>query len=206
MAVTPILMEMIERHDERSPNEAERGTKQLWDIGVRGDDFRGAVARCVNRGQSKLADVRAALDPIRDKAVPERVFLQTQEHEYVSVLETLNEYLSRDWNPVPAASAMSMGPGMGGGSVAPYPMRMTPRTGGFPRWILAPVIFLVVFGGLFVAKGRQFLSKSSAATSASVTTTTASAPVSKAGSGAASRQRCRDRYGSSSERDAYETG
>lgn len=180
MAVTPILMEMIERHDEGNPSDPEKGTRQLWDLGVRGDDFRGAVARCMNRAQDVLNNTRGALDPIRDKAVPERVFLQTKEHDYVSLIETLTDYLNRDWNPpMMQSGAMSMGPGpaMGSGAM-PFPSHMPVKTGGgFPKWLLAPLILIIVGGALFATKGREWLAARNAAAASASVAPSASAPV-----------------------------
>lgn len=181
MAVTPILMEMIERHDEHTTSDAEKGARKLWDLGVRGDDFRGAVHRCLNRAEEKLASLQAAFAPIQNQAVPERITLQSRIQDYQSLISTMRDYMSQDWSTAMAPSAMPMGSMMPGGAPMPHPahMPMARSGGGFPRWILAPVILVLAAGGFFVTKGRQLLAARSAAAASASAAPSASAPAAK---------------------------
>jgi hypothetical protein len=199
--VTPILLEMIEQHDEHTTSDAENGARRLWDLGDRSDDFRGAVSRCLNRAREKLTSVQAAFAPIQHQAVPERVTLQSRIQDYQSLVETMSEYQANDWSPVdapPAYAAQPSGP-YGAQPSGPYgaqPSAMFPQhsfgarapgtSGGFPKWLLAPVILLVVGGIFFATKGRAMLAKheASAATSGATSSTAspkASAPSANAG-------------------------
>jgi hypothetical protein len=145
--VTPILVEMIEQHDDHTTNAAERAVRQLWDLGVRTGDVRGAAARCMNRGRDKLQTLQAAFAPIQDKAVPERVALQARIQDYTSLVETMEDYFGREWSAAitPAASAQLQAPPV----VVP-----TRRSSGLPRWLLAPVLIAAALGGVFVLRSR----------------------------------------------------
>jgi hypothetical protein len=176
--VTPVLLEMIEQHDEHTTSDAERGITKLWDLDVRTDDVRGAVARCLNRGREKLASLEAAFAPIRDKAVPERVTLQSRIQDYTSLVETMQDYLQRDWtpsSPPPPAPSYAMGGGAPSFTASsPTPAFPPPRaSGGFPKWILAPIVLAVVAGGLFFARARSKASPTATAapSSAQITAT-----------------------------------
>lgn len=174
--VTPHLIEMLERHDEHTVSDAENAIGKLWDLEVRTDDVRGAVARCLARAKEKLATVKAAFAPIQDKAVPERVTLQSRIQDYTSLVETLEDYMGRDWNEhraqAPAASYAAPMP-----IARPMPARPVPSSGGgFPKWVLVPVILAVVGGGLFFARGflaKQRSASNVPASSASVTSASA---------------------------------
>ncbi|MEI9885771.1 MAG: hypothetical protein WDN08_04580 [Rhizomicrobium sp.] len=109
--VTPVLLEMIERHDEHTTSDAERGARKLWDLGVRGDDFRGAVGRCLSRAQEKLVSLQAAFAPIQNQAVPERVTLQSRIQDYTSLVDTMSEVQREDWSTgVSVVAAPSFAP------------------------------------------------------------------------------------------------
>jgi hypothetical protein len=188
--VRPILIEMIERHDEHTTSDAEDGARKLWDLGVRDDDFKGAVARCLNRAEEKLASLQAAFAPIQNQAVPERVTLQSRIQDYQSLIGTMRDYMNEDWGQGPqpvspyAATQMSMSPPPG----PPGPWSHMPShvpamkpSGGFPKWIIAPLVLVLVGGAFFVTKGRAMLAARGATPAASssalaITTTAAKVP------------------------------
>jgi hypothetical protein len=167
--VTPVLIDMIESHDEHTTSDAEGAVQQLWDLEVRNDDIPGSIARCLNRAREKLTSLQAAFAPIQDKAVPERVHLQSKIQSYQSLVETMQEYAAKDWRPAMQAPAgypqQAYGPPPGypqqPQSFAPpphppygqpYSMPAPAPSGGFPKWILAPIILAIVGGGLFAAR------------------------------------------------------
>jgi len=177
---------MIEQHDEHTTSDAENGARKLWDLGVRNDDFKGAVARCLNRAEEKLVSVQAAFAPIQNSAVPERVTLQSRIQDYQSLVGTMRDYMNEDWGNGAdqfaggGSSQNSFAPSPGGFSQPPQQQGSWPgqsgamsmpampkMPGGFPKWILAPVILLLVGGVFFVTKGRSMMSKDHGATSAS---------------------------------------
>ncbi len=193
--VAPVLLEMIERHDEHTTSDAERGATKLWDLGVRGDDFKGAVSRCLNRAKEKLTSLQAAFAPIKDQAVPERITLQARIQSYQSLIDTMSGYLAEDWGT--GISIVEAPPPAPQGLPAPIPYPQTPppsqraSSGGFPKWILVPVLLLGAGGIFYVVKGRAMTSNNAAATSsATVTsaavTSTAAPPGTAAGSAKAS--------------------
>lgn len=148
--VAPHLLEMIENHDEHTTSDAEQAVNQLWDLEVRNDDVRGAVMRCLHRAREKLASLQAAFAPIQDRAVPERITLQTRIQDYTSLVQTMQDFAGRDWSPAPlrpyAPSAFPP-PGMSV-STPPKPSR------GSPVWLLAPVLLVLAIGGVAVTKVR----------------------------------------------------
>src|SRR4051812_14973192 len=98
MNVAPILLEMIERSDEHTTSDAGRGARKLWDLGVRSDDFKGAVGRRLNQAREKIQSLQAAFAPIQDKAVPERIFLQQGIQDHQSLIEDFEELMREDWH------------------------------------------------------------------------------------------------------------
>ena len=55
------------------------------------------MERCLNRAREGLATAEAAFAPIADKAVPERVRMQTQIQDYRSLVEEMSEWVS-EWD------------------------------------------------------------------------------------------------------------
>lgn len=193
--VRPILVEMIERHDEHTTSDAEDGARKLWDLGVRDDEFKGAVARCLNRAEEKLVSLQAAFAPIQNQAVPERITLQTRIQDYQSLIGTMRDYMNEDWGtaaPSPFAATQFAPPGsypqmqpqmqpqaQGGWPQASMAPALPTSGGGFPKWLLAPLVLVLVGGIFFATKGRAMLAKSPdvPASSASAVSTAANAKV-----------------------------
>lgn len=179
--VTPVLLEMIERHDEHTTSDAENGARKLWDLGVRGDEFRGAVSRCLRRAREKLQALQAAFAPIQNQAVPERITLQSSIQDYQSLVETMAGYEHEDWSRgasegivpalAPAGIPMQNMPFQHG---APASVAAPHAAGGFPKWIVAPVILVAVGGIFFATRGRAVNAGATAAASASAPVATAS--------------------------------
>jgi hypothetical protein len=178
--VRPILVEMIERHDEHTTSDAEDGARKLWDLGVRDDDFRGAVGRCLNRAEDKLRSLQAAFAPIQNQAVPERVTLQSRIQDFTSLIDTMRGYQNEQW--VQHVSAPSMGPA-NGPSFPPNQGWSTPSMaaqprpgGGFPKSILVLLILLFVGGGFFATRGRAMLAAHRAAAAAQASVSASAVP------------------------------
>jgi hypothetical protein len=177
--VSPILLEMIEQHDEHTTSDAEKGVRQLWDLEVKNDDVRGAVGRCLNRAREKLVSLKAAFAPIQNQAVPERITLQSRIQDYTSLVETMEDYLGREWVAAPAPAAYgapaAFAPSAGNSMNSPMAQRpfVPPAaSGGFPKWVVAPVVVALVAGAFFATRGRASSTATTSATSAA-----ASVPV-----------------------------
>lgn len=192
--LTPLLIEKLEQSDEHTTSDAEGAIRQLWDLGVRNDDVKGALSRCLNRALTRLAHYEAAFAPIQNQAVPERVTLQQQIQDHKSLCETLDEYAKNDWDPeenaAPAAPAFGGAPMQAFGNAPRQPqggfggmpnmnmpnMPSFGKKGGFPAWILAPVILLGVLG----IGGVAFLRSRAASGAANAAVASASATIASA--------------------------
>jgi len=94
----PVLRECLEQHDEVTVSEAEQAIRDLLSVfGQYNDDVKGDIARCLGRAQDRLQNFQAAFAPIQDKAVPERVRLQSNIQDFTSLVETLEEAL-QEWD------------------------------------------------------------------------------------------------------------
>lgn len=169
--VTPILLEMIENHDDETTSDAESATRSLWDLGNRSDDFRGAIQRCLNRTREKLRSLEAAFAPIQNQAIPERIFLQSKIRDHRSLVETMNEYANENWNSRPAFEEYqsSSVPATRHGAPA-----VSPRSSGTPKWIAVPIV-LAVAGSVVFATRTHRIGQSPLLTSAASATATAAA-------------------------------
>jgi hypothetical protein len=183
----PHLMEMLERHDDNTTSDAEKAVRKLWDLEVRNAEIPGAIQRCMARAKERLQAQQAAFAPIQNQAVPERVFLQSSIQDFTSLVATMQEYAANDWSASSATEEASAGPSFAQapGYAAPagggFAMPTRPASsGGFPKWIIAPVVVVIVLGGIGV---RALLSRSSApsaSASSTATAATTSAPTTKA--------------------------
>lgn len=90
--------------------------------GADAEDLQGDIGRALNRGKDRLAVHEAAFAPIRDKAVPERVKMQSAIQDYTSLIEELTEVLE-DWEEGEADSddSGSFGASAGGGAMTQAP-------------------------------------------------------------------------------------
>ena len=128
-----LLHECVEQHDQFTVSEAEAAAGDLKMFAAEGflsaaesSDSEGAIGRCLARGQEHLANLRAAFAPIADKAVPERVKMQSAIQDYTSLTEELRDMLE-EWEdnysaPERGALPTAIPTGNGGpGSVALRP-------------------------------------------------------------------------------------
>lgn len=180
--VTPVLMEIIERHDEHTTSDAEDAARWLWDLGNRSDDFRGSLLMCLNRAREKLATLQAAFAPIQHKAVPERVTLRARMSSYESLVQTMEGYLNEVWQVAAPPPAHFAPPAFH----APSP----PPSRGFPTWVLMLLVPLAI-GGVFVAnrvRHARAMAQVGAATAPAASTppSAAAAPAAPAPTPAAS--------------------
>jgi len=121
-----LLHECVEQHDQFTVSEAEAAAGDLKMFAAEGflspeesSDSEGALARCLGRGEEHLANLQAAFAPIANKAVPERVTMQSAIQDYTSLTEELTEMLG-EWDEnysAPQAGAGPMG-NRGAGDVA----------------------------------------------------------------------------------------
>jgi hypothetical protein len=163
-ACVPVLIEMLERHDEHTASDAEDAARRLIDIGESTSDVKSALARCLNRAEEKLATLKAAFAPIQDKAVPERVTLQSRIQSYTSLVSSLQQHLA-EFRPAqaqvsaPAARAAS-----------------APKKGGVS--FALPFVAVLVLGGggaaYFLTRSNAPSASLSAATPAAESASTAS--------------------------------
>lgn len=189
--VTPLLLEMLETHDDDTANNAEGAINKLWDLEVRTDEVKSAVVRCLNRAKDKLATLQAAFAPIQNQAVPERVFLQSKIQDFTSLVETMEDFASRDWSPVeaeaaaPEAPSFSVPMGKPATSHIPASLRAPSPGGGFPKWVLAPVAIVALGGAFFVLKSTVLKPKPEAAATPAAASATVASGVTPAANQAA---------------------
>lgn len=159
LAAVAVAIECLEQHDEYTVSNAESLARDLSTLASAGalsreqaDDAKGAMSRCLNRAREKLQTLEAAFAPIRDKAVPERVHMQSAIQDYTSLVEDLTDRLN-DWDESlnfddgSSASASSSSSAMvahGGGSVT-----QRESSGGF----LAFLKSLPIIGAILRALG-----------------------------------------------------
>jgi hypothetical protein len=187
--LTPHLMEMIERHDETTTSDAEKAVRKLWDLEVRNQEIPGAIQRCLGRAREKLQSQQAAFAPIQNQAVPERVFLQSSIQDFTSLVETMQEYAANDWSPQAGGSNdggfahAPQGYAAPAGAGFAMPQRAAPAnsSGGFPKWIVAPIVIVLVIGGVVFSKLKTMLSGATpSATVSAAPAAVTSAPSAKA--------------------------
>jgi hypothetical protein len=174
LACIPVLIEILERHDEHTVSNAEDAVGKLTsDLEQYTEDVRSALTRCLNRAQEKLASLQAAFAPIQNKAVPERVGLQTRIQDYTSLVGTIQGVLS-DWRaPAPVAAVAGL-VAAGASPSMPRPSR------GFPMAVLLviPVVLGVV--GFFGWRAMSHHSPAAASSAAAPATPPPGDPASTA--------------------------
>ena len=102
-ACVPVLIDILEHHDEHTASDAEDAARRLVDIGEKTSDVRGSMARCLNRAREALTTFEAAFAPIQNAALPERLTLRTRIDSYRSLISSLEGYLA-DFQESPVAS------------------------------------------------------------------------------------------------------
>ncbi|MCA9561438.1 MAG: hypothetical protein KC583_22985 [Myxococcales bacterium] len=119
-------LECLQRFDEHSSSEAEAAATDLKMFASEGflppaqaEDAKGDLERAHARAQEHLTNLHAAFAPIRDKAVPERVHMQSAIQDFTSLVETLGEVIGEwddDYQPPSSGGGGSAGSGGGGGA------------------------------------------------------------------------------------------
>ena len=183
-ACVPVLIELLEQHDEHTSSDAEDAARRLMDLGERTSDVKGSMQRCLARAQDKLVALKAAFAPIADQSVPERIPLQTRIQSYTSLVLALKGYLA-DFQETPVASAAMLSSRSGAS-----------KSGGLGFALPLVVVLVLVGGGLafwFTRKSAPDATLNAATTaaeSAAVAPTAAAvdtpAPATAAAQGAAS--------------------
>lgn len=150
-ACIPVLIEILERHDEHTASDAEDAARRLIDLGETTSEVKSSMARCLARAEEKLTSLKAAFAPIQDKAVPERMVLNAQIQTHASLVSHLQGCLA-DFQEAAAPMAA-------GSSLAPSQSSTSSgKSGGGFGFVLPLVAVLVLAsGGLFF-----FLSKKKA--------------------------------------------
>ena len=93
-AAIPVLIDILEHHDDETVGRAEDAATQLVDmVGGRTPEARLAMQHCLARAQERLQSLRVAFAPIQNQAVPERVTLSTRIQEYESLVKALEGHL-----------------------------------------------------------------------------------------------------------------
>lgn len=94
-----LAKECLERHDEFTVSNAETLARDLAMFASEGlftveeaGDAKSSILRCLNRAKEKLATLEAAFVPIRNKAVPERIHMQSQIQDYTSLVGELSSF------------------------------------------------------------------------------------------------------------------
>ncbi len=165
-ACIPVLIDMLEHHDEHTASDAEDAGRRLLDLGERTSNVKGAMARCLARAEEKLVSMKAAFAPIQDKAVPERIALNTRIQTYGSLIASLQGYLA-DFREAPPQSAVVRG--------SSAPVGSKPSGGKSGGGFVLPLVIVVVLVGGGIA---FFLSKKPAPDA----TLNAATPADSAGS------------------------
>ncbi len=92
-ACVPVLLEILDQHDEHTAADAEDAARRLLDIGERTPEVRSSVARCLRRAEDELVSLEAALNPIQNSSSPEPTALRSRIASYRSLVESLRGYL-----------------------------------------------------------------------------------------------------------------
>lgn len=95
--------ECLEQHNDFTASNAETLAGDLKMFAAEGfltpeqaSDAEGNMARCLNRAKDQLQTLEAGFAPIKDKAVPERIKMQTSIQTYTSLVGELSEILE-EW-------------------------------------------------------------------------------------------------------------
>ncbi|MFK7931822.1 MAG: hypothetical protein AB8H79_26835 [Myxococcota bacterium] len=114
-----LCFECLGAFDDFSVSDAETAASDLAMFGTEGglsaeqaEEALGDIQRALNRSRERLATHEAAFEPIRDKAVPERVKMQSLIQDYTSMVETLEEIVE-EWDPAEPESAEPEAPPAG---------------------------------------------------------------------------------------------
>lgn len=94
-SVHPLLVEAIDRFDDKTVNYATGMLDMAKDVGLFDAEVEMAVRRALARSTEQLATLEAAFAPIRDKAVPERLTLRAKIDEYTAAVRDFRAALAK---------------------------------------------------------------------------------------------------------------
>jgi hypothetical protein len=149
-----LALECLERHDDFTVSNAEslaRDSAMFANTGLltfeQASDCKGAIQRCWNRANERLQTLRAAFAPSQNKAVPERIQMQSAIQDYTSLvgeLQTLNNDWDSNFQAPEAASSFSAPSSFGApaaSAFAPAPAAIAPSGGGLIGFLkMLPII------------------------------------------------------------------
>ena len=146
-ACVPVLVDILEHHDEHTASDAEDAARRLVDIGEKTSDVRGSMARCLNRAREALTTFEAAFAPIQNSAVPERLVLRTRIDSYRSLISSLEGYLA-DFQESPVATFAPP-------AMAQAVVSRPASGGGIARLLPVGAVVLVVAAAIAFFAGRK---------------------------------------------------
>jgi hypothetical protein len=170
----PVLIEVLERHDDHTIGRAVDAAEKLTgDLKLWTSEVEFAIRTCHSRAREKLASLELAFEPIRDRAVPERLTLQMRIQEYKQLMGTLERIQRRHAEAPPRAASNG----------APRAAIATPsKTGGGARRgflaipIALAVVAVVVWKALGGTHGTPAATPAGPASSAAPSASLATAP------------------------------
>ncbi len=139
-ACVPVLIEILERHDEHTPSPAETAARRLVEIGERTGKVRGSMTRCLRRAQDALMSLEAALAAHEDSASPAASALLARVGSSRSLVISLQGYLE-NFQESPLASFAPLA----------LTQAVTRRSRGGWLGLIAPLFALLVIGSGLLA-------------------------------------------------------
>lgn len=91
----PVVLEIVDRVPEDKLHLATGLVDYVEDLGF-GQEAKLTFLRFVNRAKDNLVNLKAAFEPIADKAVPERIVLRTKIDEHESAIRSVERDIA-DW-------------------------------------------------------------------------------------------------------------
>jgi hypothetical protein len=92
--LAPVLLEALDRADDRTIGFAVRLADYFRELGIADDRAELTLQRTLNRARERLATLEASFAPIADKAVPERMLLRPKIDEYTAAVRDLEALLA----------------------------------------------------------------------------------------------------------------
>lgn len=90
----PVILESLERADDRTIGYAVRLLDYLGDLKIKESGDKLTVQRVLRRAEDHLATLEASFEPIKDKAVPERIPMRQKIDEYTAAVRDLRAALA----------------------------------------------------------------------------------------------------------------
>ncbi len=157
-----LALECVEQHNEFTVSNAESLAGDLSLLASEGfltaqqaDDAQGDLSRCLGRAEDRLRTLLIAFEPIRNKAVPERVQMQSQIQDYESLVETLTD-LIEDWEDnfsPPESAVTSSAPRSASPNQPAASTAMQPQSSGGADDIISILKRLPLIGNILRALG-----------------------------------------------------